>query len=473
MGLHIKSIFVKNLLQIKGDVYWELNDDVNVLVGNNGTGKSTILKLVKGMFESVAKNLHDYKERHAIEEAKILFSDDSYYCNTSFEPSTNKFIDNTSNVTFDYLNTFDININEVAINGNALHQNSILDNLINSLREPFVRYQKNLLQKIQKLYESGKTPTKEEYDAIFGKKALFIQQINSIFSETKKSFLEDNFSFKIEGQDTEISPYDLSSGEKQMFIILLKVLLQENKPCVFMLDEPEISLHLEWQRELISYIRALNENCQLIIVTHSPTTYYRGWNDKKINIEDIIFKPYYKNNKNENIEKSVGRWKELIDNSSMSLKDTETEIIENVVDYNTLYSNENELEHSYAEFEKIINYARLKKDFNIGIFFINQLCGYLYSEDNVFEALNLLKKYNISPNIQSIYIIMAKIRTFEVGVKIIERLKEFNLMPDIYVFNLLIVKAKSKQDIDKIEKMRMVYQIPTIKMYDDRLKFRR
>ncbi len=479
MGLHIKSIFIKNLWQIKGDVYWELNEDVNVLVGNNGTGKSTILRLVKGMFETITTTNNDrpnYKERYSIAESKILFSDTSHYYNRAFQPSTATYINNshTFKIDFDYLNTFDININEVAINGNALYQNSILDNLINSLREPFVRYQKNLLQKIQKLYESGITPTKEEYDTIFGKKTLFIQQINSIFRETQKSFLEDNFSFKIEEQDNEITPYELSSGEKQIFIILLKVLLQENKSCVFLLDEPEISLHLDWQRELISYIRALNENCQLIIVTHSPTIYYKGWNDKKTNIENIIFKPYYEDDKSKDIRKSVALWKELIDNYAVRFKYIETGILENMVDHNALTFdfNKSELQISYTEFEKIIDYAN-EKGLKFGVLIINQLCEYLYPEDNIIEIINLLKKYNITPNIQLLYTIIPKANTLEISFKIVERFNEFNLIPDIYVLNPLLVKAKSKQDIEKIEKIRMMYQIPTIKMYDDRLKLRR
>lgn len=48
-----------------------------------------------------------------------------------------------------------------------------------------------------------------------------------------------------------ISAFDLSSGEKQLFIILGETLLQQQETCIFMADEPELSLHVEWQAELV------------------------------------------------------------------------------------------------------------------------------------------------------------------------------------------------------------------------------
>jgi predicted ATP-dependent endonuclease of OLD family len=37
-----------------------------------------------------------------------------------------------------------------------------------------------------------------------------------------------------------------------------------------LIDEPEISLHIDWQRELIKSIQTLSPNLQLILATHSP-----------------------------------------------------------------------------------------------------------------------------------------------------------------------------------------------------------
>ena len=62
----------------------------------------------------------------------------------------------------------------------------------------------------------------------------------------------------------------LSSGEKQLLILLIEALLQRESNCIFLADEPEISLHIEWQREIISSVLSLNPNAQIIVATHSP-----------------------------------------------------------------------------------------------------------------------------------------------------------------------------------------------------------
>lgn len=63
---------------------------------------------------------------------------------------------------------------------------------------------------------------------------------------------------------------ELSSGEKQLLILLSEVLLQNNKTWVYIADEPELSLHVRWQDQLVRSIRLLNSDVQIIFATHSP-----------------------------------------------------------------------------------------------------------------------------------------------------------------------------------------------------------
>ena len=84
-----------------------------------------------------------------------------------------------------------------------------------------------------------------------------------------------------------LSPYQLSSGEKQMLVILLTVLVEDEQPYVLFMDEPEVSLHIEWQQRMIGLIRELNPNAQIILTTHSPAVIMDGWMDAVTEVSDI------------------------------------------------------------------------------------------------------------------------------------------------------------------------------------------
>ena len=72
------------------------------------------------------------------------------------------------------------------------------------------------------------------------------------------------------GKEKPLVVNSLSSGEKQLLILLTETLLQQSQPYIFIADEPELSLHIEWQRNLVNSIRSLNPNAQIIFATHAP-----------------------------------------------------------------------------------------------------------------------------------------------------------------------------------------------------------
>ena len=72
-----------------------------------------------------------------------------------------------------------------------------------------------------------------------------------------------------------------------MLVILLTVLVREGEHSVLFMDEPEASLHIEWQQRLISMIRELNPNMQLILTTHSPAVIMDGWMDAVTEVSEI------------------------------------------------------------------------------------------------------------------------------------------------------------------------------------------
>lgn len=76
------------------------------------------------------------------------------------------------------------------------------------------------------------------------------QVVNEIFKETGKSLEIDKDTnglvFAMDKGTVKIELSQLSSGEKQLLLLLLTVFFQDEKPCVLLLDEPEISLHITW-----------------------------------------------------------------------------------------------------------------------------------------------------------------------------------------------------------------------------------
>lgn len=111
--------------------------------------------------------------------------------------------------------------------------------------------------------------------------------VDELFAETGKKMVRKENEIRFTQIGETLLPYQLSSGEKQMLVILLTVLVEDHQPYVLFMDEPEVSLHIEWQKRLIELIVELNPNVQIILTTHSPAVIMSGWLDKVTEVSDI------------------------------------------------------------------------------------------------------------------------------------------------------------------------------------------
>lgn len=126
-----------------------------------------------------------------------------------------------------------------------------------------------------------------ERHSIFRPRTQFEAIVNELFSGKQLYFDARNIP-NVQLESREEIPIDaLSSGEKQLFILLGETLLQEERPVVFISDEPELSLHVNWQSCLFRNIRKINERCQVISATHSPDI-VGGFQDRIIRMEECI-----------------------------------------------------------------------------------------------------------------------------------------------------------------------------------------
>ena len=110
-------------------------------------------------------------------------------------------------------------------------------------------------------------------------KGTLVEVLNGLFQRKKIYINERNEIEAATDSGKKLSIRGLSSGEKQLIIILGEALLQRESPWIYIADEPELSLHVKWQEKLIENLRRINPQAQIVCATHSPdvVTAPDGW----------------------------------------------------------------------------------------------------------------------------------------------------------------------------------------------------
>ncbi len=336
--MKIKSIQIKGLWNTY-DINWNLNDSVNILSGINGSGKSTIFSLLScllsnnctnklfkelvqkvhcisivtdeatinmGSFHDKYQKLKQLAEKDGMYDSLIKeikeqiegIESNNRWDNIGIEGSVVQIRKGNKELTKEETKLFfeNINMDEVSTfdsyalsEDNSKFEVHSLNFVINSLLGQYSYYIESLTARVEEAAKSDQL-SKETFDEIYSQRNKFVNIINEFLETSGKEIKLTNkgpkFVFK-DSPDTILSYKDLSSGEKQILLIMLHALLQEQKECIFFLDEPEISLHTDWQMILIDKIRELNPNCQLLIVTHAPSLIMNRWIGSVQNLEDI------------------------------------------------------------------------------------------------------------------------------------------------------------------------------------------
>jgi len=310
----------------KFDLEWNLQPDVNVLSGINGSGKTTVLNCVLNLLRSndqMRNNELFNGNRSKIDEIGKLISS----CKISFDNglfilfefvkkneanlSLNKMEDYDTSLYFginndvyitqlinqhnidrflqiDFISTFDNELKpyEAIIKVSDSNVETYLDFEIYHLQKKYLDYQINIgkraFEAISKNNSNGDVIKVKETQE------KFLGLVDSLFESTGKRINRTENEITFLSGEEKLTAYQLSSGEKQLLVILLTVLVQDNKNAILFMDEPEISLHFDWQKKLIGYIRELNPNVQIILATHAPAIIREGWMDKVSNIVDLI-----------------------------------------------------------------------------------------------------------------------------------------------------------------------------------------
>ena len=270
---YIKRIEIDSLWSGKKHIIWDLNRQVNILSGSNGQGKSTILnKVVKGLSaggEFPSHMLKGVKLDVVPEDAKWIRYDLIRSLDSNLQQT---FSENTGFMTQAM----------TALAG--VGAGSLLDMQLFQLQRKYLDYQVNIGNRIIEKLQTGDTEAAQQMSQ---KKTRFQDIVDELFSDTGKKIIRTANELQFTQIGEVLLPYRLSSGEKQILIILLTVLVEDNQPYVLFMDEPEVSLHMEWQKRLVDLCIELNPNVQIILTTHSPAIVMNGWVDSVTEVSDI------------------------------------------------------------------------------------------------------------------------------------------------------------------------------------------
>lgn len=277
MAEYIRQISISGLWGIS-DLTWELGSEVNILAGSNGSGKSTVLRCLSDMF---TKGEIAPSHRGRLRTMRVVFADGSEVSSEQpFDPAR---------YPISVVNTFDTILQE----SEAIYKLSdgtvatYLDWELYKLQNRYLSYQIEVGRRVIDALQTGRPAA--DIQTFTARKTLYFDTLDALLEATGKRVDRDSETLQFRtSYGATIRPHQLSSGEKQILIILTNVLVQDGRPFVMIMDEPEISLHFDWQRRLIEDVRRLNPSLQLIVATHSPAVVMNGWTDRVTEIGDLL-----------------------------------------------------------------------------------------------------------------------------------------------------------------------------------------
>lgn len=305
----IKKIEIKGYFG-RGDFEWNLDPVVNILGGKNGSGKSSIFKLCYLLLSNEKMDNKVFKFfTNIFEEVKITFSNDWQQTwnkndekrivewNTDEgkvyniasqiidkEGKKRTFKELKEQIRAYLINSFEQHVADATRyeqqpKSEALNDPTMLDlmikNQIDQRNKDFSKIMEDYVD-----MPDDSTSNNEAYIKAYRKTYTSINHFLSEYDKPKSSF-----EFIKKGETIK---YDqLSMGEKQILLLMLMVGNTKQEPCIFFMDEPDLSMHIDWKEILVKELHELNPNMQIILSTHAPSV-ITGWHDRVKEVGQLV-----------------------------------------------------------------------------------------------------------------------------------------------------------------------------------------
>lgn len=242
-----------------------------LILNNYARIQTEISRLSKGLQPNIVKTMYLFKD---IKKTRIDMSDindkdaakkaiDNFKKAGLYDDELGEQINNFYKKLKSVANKKDIDIDYI-VNANKIYQ-------LNDINNVFKDYD----SKVEKLNEP------------ITRLETIVNRFFEDSAERKKLVIkEDDIYFLTEEDNRKIEIYNLSSGEKQILILFTFLIfdIANKKDPIFIIDEPELSLHLLWQKNFVSSVLETNPNMQLILATHSPQIIDK-YRDKEFKVE--------------------------------------------------------------------------------------------------------------------------------------------------------------------------------------------
>ena len=310
----IKKIEIKEYFG-KGDFEWNLDPVVNILGGKNGSGKSSLFKLcytllsteriddeLDKLFSSIFEKVlitfsnewtmtwrrADADEPYSVDISgtkPLVFREATQICDN--KGMNRKFAEISSQLKIFIINSFEQHTAAAAQyerqpKSSPLDDPTMLDLMI---KDQIDLRNKDFSKVMEDFVDSPEEDEKKRaeyvkaYKKIYSSLARFLQGYDEPFKS----------SFEFTKNGNPVGYEHLSMGEKQILLLLLMVSNTNQMPCIFLMDEPDLSMHIDWKEILVKELHELNPNMQIILSTHAPSV-ITGWHDKVKEVNQLIKK---------------------------------------------------------------------------------------------------------------------------------------------------------------------------------------
>jgi predicted ATPase len=312
MAKAVKKISIKGFKSIKEIVNLELNN-LNILIGSNGVGKSNLICFFKILRALIDDNLNSYINQIG-GASDLLFNGRKFTTEIEFEllfdiygykfklvPTAKDGVSLEQEARYDKSNNLWLELGDSA-NGSSLmvdkaQQQSQDDYKSQKIYDAIKSWQiyhfhdtsataamrhYAIIQDNQYLRTDAanigafllhiKSQYQDEYQKIINAIRLVIPFFDDFILKIRKSGMKEdvNLSWKQKGSDFPMQPYHLSDGSIR-FICLATALLQPNLPTTIIIDEPELGLHPGAIIVLAELIQQASQKTQIIVATQSVT----------------------------------------------------------------------------------------------------------------------------------------------------------------------------------------------------------